>query len=71
MHNITEVMHLNFSDGMKIFLTIEKCYGRGDIQEPLSGKVRQYFMSAETETWDYAPYGTNRYDGSSLTEPGR
>ncbi|KAL4239418.1 hephaestin-like 1 [Mactra antiquata] len=56
-------------NGMKMLFSVKKCYGSNDI-EPLSGKVRNYYMSAENEEWDYAPYGTNKYDGTSLTEPG-
>lgn len=57
-------------NGMKVFLSVKSCYGTGHFNDQLSGKVRRYFLAAEDEDWNYAPSGTNLFDGMSLTEPG-
>ena len=39
--------------------------------EHLSGNIRQYYLSAETEVWDYAPSRENMFDGGLLTGEGK
>lgn len=39
--------------------------------EHLSGNIRKFYLSAETEVWDYAPSGENMFDGGSLTGEGK
>ena len=55
---------------MNALLSVKDCRNY-TVHDPLSGNVRSYFLSAETEMWNYAPSGINVYDGGSLTEPGK
>ena len=55
---------------MNAIMTVLNC-GNYTVHEPLSGNVRNYFLSVESELWDYGPSGLNMYDGGSLTESGR
>ena len=55
---------------MNAVLTVMDCRNY-TMHEALSGNVRNYFLSAETELWDYAPSGLNLYDGGSLIESGK
>ena len=59
-----------FPDGMNALLSVRDCRNY-TVHDPLSGNVRNYFLSAEKEIWDYAPSGLNMYDGGSLIEPGK
>ena len=54
---------------MNAFLEVQDCGKYTD--EYLSGNIRHYYLSAQTETWDYGPSGLNGYDGLSLTDSTR
>ncbi|KAH3853725.1 hypothetical protein DPMN_096257 [Dreissena polymorpha] len=49
-------------NGMKVYLTVEDC-GK-QISSQLNGKVREYFIMAETEEWNYAPSGVNAFQSN-------
>ena len=55
---------------MNAILSVDDCKNY-TAHDALSGTVRNYFLSAETEIWDYAPSGLNMYDGGSLTDPSK
>lgn len=65
------VQCLNFEhnrNGMKVLLHINECV-TDNVDEQLNKRVRNYFLAAEEQEWDYAPSGRNMFDGTSLTQP--
>ncbi|XP_028817452.1 hephaestin-like protein 1 isoform X3 [Denticeps clupeoides] len=55
--------------GMWGFFNVSLCGSRPDIQIESSGRERHYYISAEEEEWNYAPYGVNRKTNIPLTAP--
>lgn len=58
------------TDGMKVFLIVHDC-GNYTSPDQLKGNVREYYIAAETEEWNYAPSGINAFDGKDLTDEDR
>ncbi|XP_072482697.1 hephaestin isoform X5 [Notamacropus eugenii] len=56
-------------DGMQALYEVKPC-SKAPWKAPLTGKVRQYFIGASEEPWDYGPTGKDRKTGKSLQEPG-
>jgi len=52
---------------MKVFLNVQDC-GNFSSPEEVQGEVREYYIAAETEEWNYAPSGVNKFDGKDLDD---
>ena len=53
------------SAGMQVLFEVKKCFPNVHKPRPY-GEVRQYFIAAEEELWDYAPSQNNLNSGHPL-----
>ncbi|TSK53634.1 Ceruloplasmin [Bagarius yarrelli] len=53
--------------GMQAFFEIKKCFPAVHKPRPF-GEVRQYYIAAEEEIWDYGPTQINQYTGIKLQD---
>ncbi|XP_036392053.1 hephaestin-like protein 1a [Megalops cyprinoides] len=55
--------------GMQAFYQVSSCGEKHGPGEPPGGRVRQYYITAEEQLWNYAPLGIDTFDNLSLTTP--
>jgi len=69
--DLTTLSSLNsITDGMSAYLVVHDC-GNYTLTQQLNNKVRNVYLAAEVEEWNYAPSGLNKYDKTPLTTSGR
>ena len=55
---------------MQAFYVVKSC-SSSDGPITMGGTVRNYYLAAEEELWDYAPSGKDLINNIKLTEPDR
>jgi ceruloplasmin len=62
----------HYLSGMTALFNVTSCPGKTLPEvKPAQGKTREYFIVTEETLWDYAPSGTDNFNGGSLTSEDR